>query len=481
MKNRYDTIIIGSGCGGSAAAALMSSLGHKTLLLEKNDAFGGRTMTYEKDGFKFDHGHVLMRCENGPHGQVLRLAGRKKLIPKFSHCRFWPMSSVVGDVPLDFLPNVFMAYLNPLFYVQAHGFQLTPKVCWQLFRFASVLALNKKKDWDAVNYVDLKSYLNRYCLDETFHLFFGGLASVSFGATSDRASAGELMRVVQHGLYDLIKMGYPVTGEGIAAIPNSFMAAAKMDGCEIYASTPVERIIIENGRATGVRVNGENIMADNVITSIGLKESITKLVGREHFDKQYLSKLDSLTYSYGGISLKYALKKKITRICWGGEIPGNMDEVCDDMVAGRVPYKFPLMWVMPSNIDPTLAPPGKQVISFLSGGPPAEPGTVDWTRWVEKMQLQANTIFPGLKENTLYCDVSTPDDIANFSGRMYGDAVGVSQNVDQVADRRPSPISPIKGLYFAGADVGRGNCATELASESAIAIYKHFTGKKKKR
>ena len=107
MAKRYDTIIIGSGVGGTAAAALMSYLGHHTLLLEKNHTIGGRASTYEKDGFKFDHGHIIMRSEKGPHGEVLRLVNRPNLIPRFSHCGSWPMKTIIGDVPLE--TNLLMA------------------------------------------------------------------------------------------------------------------------------------------------------------------------------------------------------------------------------------------------------------------------------------------------------------------------------------------------------------------------------------
>ena len=109
MVNHYDTIIIGSGCGGSAAAALMCYLGHKTLLLEKNNSQGGRASTYEKDGFKLDHGHIIMRSEKGPHGEVLRLIGRPDLIPRFSHCMTWPMKNIVADVTTDWLPTAWQA------------------------------------------------------------------------------------------------------------------------------------------------------------------------------------------------------------------------------------------------------------------------------------------------------------------------------------------------------------------------------------
>ena len=53
-NNKYDVIIIGSGIGGSACAALLSHAGFKTLVLEKNERIGGFTSCYEKQGFMID-------------------------------------------------------------------------------------------------------------------------------------------------------------------------------------------------------------------------------------------------------------------------------------------------------------------------------------------------------------------------------------------------------------------------------------------
>ena len=115
MKKRYDAIVIGSGCGGAAAAALSSRLGMRTLLLEKNPYIGGKTSTYEKEGFKLDHGHIIMRCNKGPHGEVLRIAECEDLIPKFSISTFWPTTFSVAGTPVKFVPNFWSQMLTPGF------------------------------------------------------------------------------------------------------------------------------------------------------------------------------------------------------------------------------------------------------------------------------------------------------------------------------------------------------------------------------
>lgn len=480
MENRYDAIIIGSGCGGAASAALMSHLGMKTLLLEKNDILGGRTATFERDGFKIDHGHIIMRCEKGPHGEVLRLVKRKDLIPKYTHCMNWTAKAIVADIALDFNPSFWATVFNFQIFGIFAQYQMTPWEIIQFCRFGAYCLLMPRNMISKLDEIDMKSYLSRFFTNKYLHNFFGGLATVGFGALSDESSAGEMVRVLQKGIYDITNMGYPVNGEGVSAIPKSFLRAAKAKGCEIQTNVPVESIIIENGKVQGVRVNGNTISAPIVISNIGIQETMTWLVGEEHFEPEYIKRIKNLKYSYGGMSLKFATDRKITDYAWGGDIPDNLDQITNDMMMGKIPEKFPMMFVCASNIDPSLAPKNKQVLSFISGGPAAPPDEIDWGPWAEKMKAQCEALVPGLKDHTLFWEASTPDEIALFTGRIHGDAVGVSQTVDQVGKLRPSPISPIPGLYYTGSDVGRDNFATELASESAIRLYKHFKKELKK-
>lgn len=304
--------------------------------------------------------------------------------------------------------------------------------------------------------------------------FIEGFSVGIFGAPVWEASAGEMIRIFRNVYRDLAMVGYPVNGEGVSAIPKSFIRAAERMGADVMTNTPVENIIIENGEAKGVIVNGERILAKKVISNAGIMPTVSKLAGREHFTSSYVKRIENLKYSCSGLSFKFALKKKITDYVWGGEIPMNVEKSYLDMVEGRTPEKFIVMFFATSNIDPSLAPEGCQTISCISGGPVVEPGTFDWSAWMEIIKKQLEMLLPGLKENTLYCREETPDHIAKFNGRFYGDAVGVAQTADQMGNLRPSMISPVKGLYYVGADVGWGAMATEAATASAIYLYNHF-------
>ncbi|WP_028315102.1 phytoene desaturase family protein [Desulfatibacillum aliphaticivorans] len=479
MKNKYDVIVIGSGCGGAAAAALLSSLGNKTLLVEKSRRIGGRTATYEKKGFKLDHGHVLMRSQKGPHGEVLRLAKCKDLIPPFSVCRNWAVKSIIADKPLEIRQNVYSYVLSSKGRQQLGAFGFTPTELANMVRWNLVRRTMPEKKIRRYDHVDMHSYMKNYIDNKYISAFYGGLAVVLFGALDKETSAGESIRMSQAGFKDFLNMGYPVTGEGISAIPKSFIRAAERYGADVELGCPVKNVVVENGKAKGVRINGETIWADSVVSNIGVRETVDKLVGPEHFDSVYVNRIRNLKYSYGGVSLKFALDKWVTPWVWGGVMPDKIENINQDLLDGKVPETLPMMYISPSKLDPALAPPGKQVLSVISGAPISKNGNgdMDWDLVAAKLKKQVEDFFPGIAESTVFCDVSTPKDISKSTGRAYGDAIGVSQTIDQVGMLRPSKVSPIQGLYYVGADVGRGNVASELASESAISLYRRFKKK----
>ncbi len=474
MNKAYDTIIIGSGCGGSAAAALMSYLGHKTLLLEKNKVIGGKAPLFEKDGFKLDHGHVLSRSDKGPHGEVLRIVRCRDLIPKFSYAKDWPIKGLLGEQLLDLYPNPVHFFLTGKGFAFARKIGLTlPQALAEAKMNLRILFMTEKqiKHYDNV---DFQTFMTPYKGNPYMKSILECCAVGLFGCPAWEVSAGEMIRVFRSSNRCQGAAGYPVNGEGVSAVPNSFVRAAKRLGAEVMTGAAVQNIIIEHGEARGVVVNGERILARRVISNAGIMPTVIKLAGREHFDPGYVRMIENLKYACSGFSFKFALRKKVTKYAWGGDMPLNIAKSYNDMVAGKKPEKFIVMFVASSNIDPSLAPEGCQTISCISGGPVMEPGQFNWDPWMEAVKGQIERLLPGITENTIFCRVENPDQIARFNGRFYGDSVGAAQSARQMGDMRPSMISPVKNLYYVGTDVGWGSVATEAAALSAMYLYDHL-------
>ncbi len=479
MDDKYDTIIIGSGCGGAAAAALSSYHGRKTLLLEQSKYIGGRACTIEKKGFKMDHGHIVGRGPKGPHGDILRMVKCEDLMPKYvssldlSH-RIDVLDQkggpVIGGVDQGMIGRFKVRTMGFVNLLKSKYFSLADVP--GIVKFFYKMRFMNNEDLKNLDHVDLHTFISQYTNNEFVHTMLGAMSSVGFGVLPFETSAGELLRTMQIMRKDSAG-GYPVTGEGISAIPKSFLNAAKRHGAEIMTKTPVESIVVENGEVKGVIVRGEFIQSNMVISNAGIKETAFKLVGKDHFEKEYIEYLENLRYSYGGISLKYALDKPIVNFQFGGKVAENFNQNMRDALEGRVPKEACIMLVCTSNIDSSLAPPGKQVLVAISPGPAIEPGKINWDPWVENLKTQIEEEFvPNISKHTIFCDVSTPDVIARQNKRFLGDAIGVAQSMNQVGDNTPSSISPIKGLYNVGADVGSKGIATEMATQSTIDLFK---------
>ncbi|MBN1289536.1 MAG: NAD(P)/FAD-dependent oxidoreductase [Actinobacteria bacterium] len=475
MDKRYDVIVVGSGCGGAAAAALASYRGLKTLLLEKNKFFGGRAATHDHDGFKLDHCHVIARGAAGPHGDILRMTGCRDLMPSYKYIRSWKMYGHAFGRKIDFsqgmIPGAFMAGMAVPAYMMQHYFSIMDGP-WMALLMSKFLTLTEERTHD-LDGVDLETYMKKFTDAKIISYMFGALSSLGFGVMPEDTSAGEFIRAIQGVLKATYRIiGYPTTGEGISAVPNSFLRAAARHGAEIVSKIPVDKAVIEGGKVKGVMVKGEMIEADTVISNIGFRETAYNLIGEENLSKEYLDYLKPLKYGFGGITLKYALDEPIVKFDFGGKVPVDFNRNMRDAMEGRLPEGVATMMVCTSNLDPRLAPPGRQTLLAVSPGPPVEVGKVDWEPWVENFKRQIEEdVVPGISGHIIHLDVATPDVIAKESGRIYGDAIGMAQSMDQVGENAPPLFAPIEGIYHVGADVGTRGIGTEMATQSAIDLF----------
>ncbi len=472
MTERYDCIVIGTGCGGAGSAALAAHRGWKTLVLEKNRIPGGRCATHNIRGFLMDHGHLFGRSARGPHGKLLRQIGCADLIPPFANANNMPQKRLILDKTMELPAHNKRGLLS--FYEdfkQSAIFGFTFREWFNLARIIGTIGLMSERRSRRLDYLPAGEWLAKYTDNIYMQTLFGAVSAVSFGALPDEASAGELIRVLKTNMREMY-VGYPVNGEGSSAIPKSFLRAAERYGAKVRLHTPVDRIVVENNRVKGVEQAGKFIGAERVISNAGFRATTCKLVGENYFTPEYIRRIKSLKYSYGGISLKYALDTHLIDWYHGGKVPANFERHMRDALEGRIPEEMSMMMVCTSNIDPSLAPPGKQTLLVITPGPVAEPGTVNWKAWKEKARSEVARFIPGIDDHTIFCVVSTPDVIAKEAGRTFGDAVGVAQTIDQVGDKAPQAASPIQGLYYVGADIGSSGIATEMATQSAMDLFK---------
>nr|MDO8090678.1 FAD-dependent oxidoreductase [Candidatus Sigynarchaeota archaeon] len=290
----YDVIVIGGGIGGTAVGALLSHGGLKTLLVERNEVVGGRCSTYEREGFKIDVGvHSFGRTGKGPLGRVLSMIGMEDVVE-------WVLAQKPGPV---------MHYQGKFWKFPRELEKLVPPSDFSGLTklFTDMMQIQDTKELDTV---DLKSWMSRYTENTLIHSFINNICALYFVVPYYEASAGEFVRCLSTLTRDL-STGY--AKGGCVSIPLAYAQGIRNFGGDVRTGVSVERIVVEEGRVQGVELEGGEFVSSRiVISNAGIRETVNNLVGRNHFDSEYLEKIDGLKYSMSAITLKLALEKPIT-------------------------------------------------------------------------------------------------------------------------------------------------------------------------
>lgn len=454
MSEKVDTVIIGGGIGGAALGALLASGGERVMLVEKNKIIGGRCLSYERDGFTVDLGvHLFGLGGKGPLGEVCRRAGEPDAI-EWVLARNPRVAMHFRGVTRSFSRELMMENVNKK--------DLGPLATI----FVKVMQM-KDDELNGLWHVPLLDWLLGFTPDQAVHGNFAMLCGIYLCVNPDQASAAEFILCLR-GVMREKSSSYPKGG--CVAIPRAYQRIMEKHGGEVRLGCPAQKIIIEDGRARGVIAGGETILADRVVSNADIKTTIGGLAPAEHFPADYVKRVQGLAYTEHVVALKVALDRQITdqkMIMYMPDLSdAEIEELKKNYLEGKpMPYVAGGMLNSPTNFDPALAPPGKQLIFF---GTRCERDQ-DWKKWESIMMEALEKIFPGITGHVLWTALDSPDVIEAFAGED-GNVIGVGQTVDQIHDRRPTHETPVPGLYLCSAEAGGHGIGTELAATSALEL-----------
>ena len=458
MKNDFDAIIIGTGVGGSAVGALLAHAGWKVLILEKNKVVGGRCTSYEKDGFIVDLGvHLFGVGDKGSLGDICRTIGRPDAI-------HW----VTITTPTLKLKDQVMKYSrkNMTASLPEHEKQNLEKLFGAV---AQISEEEREKLW----YVPLREWISRFTTHPLAQAFIERINSQYFCIRNNGSSTAEFIQCFKDVL-QARSSAYPVGG--CISIPKAYLTAVEDFYGRVMLKSTVDKILVENKKAVGVKLkDGSVFTAPVIISNADIKASVLKMAGEDHFPSAYVEKITNLSYAYHAIGLKVALEEKITDDQLMMYMPYDFEKALKieaDKMNGKIPELMRGMITSPTNYDPSLAPEGRQMIFFGTGCPPKQ----DWKQWEKALLHSFYTVYPQAKGKVLWHRVDTPDVVNGYAGEE-GNIIGVAQTADQIHERRPSVVSPLEGLYFASAEAGGHGIGAELAADSARELFRVLTSK----
>ncbi len=474
------TIVIGSGLGGAAATLTLAHAGLPVTLVEKNRALGGSCAQYEKRGFKLDVGtHMFSRGPHGPLGDLLRRVGQPEAI-QFKRTRDIAELRVRGvHGMLDPIAVPASAARMPAFaweLVRAMG--LSPSEAAKAGRlFACVLAMPDERVRE-LDEVTVQDFLEPFGLHDGVAGLFGFLLGLYFVVPYWEASAGEAIWCFQRMLRDN-HLSYPIGGS--QAVPGTFCRIAEQHGAVLKTGAGVERILVESGRVTGVRLStGEELPAECVISTSSMRTTALHLLEPGAAPQDWTDRARAIQGSYIAVQAKFAVDRRLVE---AGAIVGGVGEDQDlfsmsldqlrglfqDVATGRIPRCVPFYCPIPSNFDASLAPPGHQLLTACAVAPTTDVQLLDPAeRWETAMVEALHSVVPGLQEHTVFVDRFSTRWLEKWIGKEYGPAISTAQVPGQVGEARPPVTTPIEGLYIAGCGAGARGVGTELAAASGM-------------
>jgi phytoene dehydrogenase-like protein len=472
----YDVIVVGGGPGGLACAARLANWGVNTLLVERNDHVGGKAVVTQRDGWSYDlapklqvpmHGHAFERIFD-ELGIPERL---KAIIPWGSFQGYKPLGSSEWIVNLrrrdggDDQPN------------------LTPFDTWGLTDderevatriMAEMVTLNREQ-LDELDDVSMHDYLMRFPdIPRQLYNYMGMHSNASLAEPIDRVAASEQIKIIQQ-LAANPGAGYYEGGFG--RMLDDLGAAFVERGGEIRTGTEVCSIDVEDGRAVGITTADGAIRAPVVISDAGLQPTVLKLVGEQHFPAEYVEYVKGLEPGWGWVAIRYFMSRKVVDAPMAmiyGEESWYTSERYERVAQGIEPDDVIVFLIVPAAMDPSMAPPGKECVvagTICSPDPEATEIEMLWRKVDEMME----TIWPGFLDAVERRETDGPADISRHTRDHVlpgqgGECVGMGQIVGQVGTKKPSPVSPIEGLYFCGADAGSEGMGTHQAADSGMRV-----------
>jgi prolycopene isomerase len=452
-------IVIGTGIGGAGVSALLAKEGADVLVFERNPFPGGRAASFEREGFIYDSGvHWLARGERGPLGEIAAETGAELGFRSMEEGVQFSLGGRTVTLPHHMDDQGAMeAFFREL--------GVMPEAVHQAWAFfEDVMRDRSPSELDELDRVSLSDYVSRFLSDVQFNRLIEAFAGIYLVIGPRQSSAGEFLFCLSTHIREK-SLSYPLGG--MRAVPLAYLKAMEHRGGEVRYASPVHRIVVEEGRVRGVEAD-RFVAADLVISNNGLKETLD-LVGRRNVPDRFLEKVDRLRLSYGAVSVKYALDAQVVSPPVLFYYPDtSIKELAERQAAVFIP--------VPSAADPSLAPPGCQIVLAACLAPPGLENPEEADRICEevndRIENTMQDLFPEIEDHIVWKMRTNTRYIASLSGRRTGEVIGLAQNRHQVGRNRPGNETPVQGLYLVGADTGGRGVGTEMAADSALNLWR---------
>lgn len=456
MKN---VIIIGAGLGGLSAACRLAKAGFSVTVLEKNEAVGGKVNFVEANGYKFDTGASLLTMRH-VLDELFEFCGKRvedylEIVPLEPICRyFWSdgtrfdasqniekTENEIAKLESSDVENFrkYLADSKQKYEIAERTFLAKslndlPKLL-TLDNLTDLLKISTLKTLDKHN----ASYFKSRKLQQLFNRF----ATYNGSSPYQTPATFALIPFVEFGLGAWYVRG------GMYEIPRALEKLATELGVKIFIGAEVEKIVVEDKKAVGVKVSGEIAGADFVVSNADAVETYRNLLP--------IKKFQNREPSCSGVVLLLGTRKKIANLAhhnifFSDDYRGEFDAIFKE----KIPAPHPTIYICAtSRTDETQSPDGHENLFVLVNAP----YTNDKINWQTEAKSYRDLIIKKLESFGLedlessidFEQIITPEDFEKKYRANRGSIYGISSNgIFSAFLRVPNRSRELENLYFVG-------------------------------
>jgi phytoene dehydrogenase-like protein len=520
MTSRSDAVIIGGGHNGLVCAFYLARAGLKVRVLERRGIVGGAAVTEEfHPGFRNSTASYTVSLLNPKVIADMRLAERGLRIVERPISNFLPqpdggylklggglertqaefrrfsahdaevlpayydalegVAEVLRDLALKTPPNA-GGGLRSLLAAATQGRRL------------AAMPLERQRDTLDLFTKSARAFLDGWFESEAIKAAFGFDAVVGNYASPDTPGSAYVLLHHVFGEVNGKKGAWGHAIGGMGAITQGMAEACREVGVEIEVEAAVTRVLVENGRAVGVRLeSGVEALGATIVANVGPRILYERLIDAADLAPDFLRRMAGFKTGSGTFRMNVALSELPDFTCLPGKAMAEhhqsgiiiaptldyMDRAFTD--ARRFGWsKSPIVeMLIPSTVDDSLAPPGAHVGSlFCQQFAPMLP---DGRNWDDEREAAADLIVetvdavaPNFKAAILGRMILSPLDLERTFGLAGGDIFHGALSLDQLWAARPvlghgDYRGPLKGLYMCGAGTHPGGGVTGAPGHNA--------------
>ncbi len=527
----YDALIIGGGHNGLTCAFYLARSGMKVRVLERRGIVGGAAVTEEfHPGFRNSVASYTVSLLNPKVIADMKLAERGLRIIERPISNFLPQADggylklgggleatqaefrKFSNHDADVLPAYYDALERVADLLRDLAMKAPPNLGGGLRSLLAAAVQGKRfaqlSVEDARDVLDLftksaRDFLNGWFESEAVKAAFGFDAVVGNYASPDTPGSAYVLLHHVFGEVNGKKGAWGHAVGGMGGITQRMRAACEEAGVEISTDAAVARLIVENGKAVGVRlVDGSEVRGKRVAANVNPRLLYQQLVAVEDLSPEFHRRIKGFKCGSGTFRMNVALSELPRFTC----LPEPGDHLQSGIIlAPTLDYmdaaftdarkfgwsKAPIVeMLIPSIVDDSLAPQGQHVASlFCQQFAPVLP---DGRHWDNEREAAAQCILdtvelhaPGFKASVLGTMMLSPHDLETKFGLIGGDIMHGNMSTDQLWAARPllghgNYRGPIENLYMCGAGTHPGGGVTGAPGHNAaheMLADASFTGK----